>query len=71
MNRHAVWEGRPGAGGPVLLLAESTGVSLADALELLHRYAEKERRPLTAVARAPAERSLRPEDLLGGEPRRA
>ncbi|MFF7948959.1 GAF and ANTAR domain-containing protein [Streptomyces griseorubiginosus] len=53
------------------LLAESTGVSLTDAMDLLRRYAEKERRPLTAVARALAERSLRPEDLLEGEPRRA
>ena len=53
------------------LLAESVGVSLTDALELLRRYAEKERRSLTAVARALAERSLDPGDLLEGRPDRA
>lgn len=49
------------------LLSECAGVSFSEALELLRRHAEKERRSLTAVARALAERSLDPRDVLEEE----
>ncbi|MFJ1972570.1 GAF and ANTAR domain-containing protein [Streptomyces sp. NPDC087903] len=46
------------------LLAEYAGVSLAEALEMLRRHAEREKTTLTSIARALAERTLVPEDLL-------
>ncbi|WP_217242944.1 ANTAR domain-containing protein [Streptomyces sp. AC555_RSS877] len=53
------------------LVAEYAGFSLKEALVLLRLYAEKERLPMTTVARAPAERMLGPEELLEGVPGRA
>ncbi|GGL90409.1 transcriptional regulator [Streptomyces fumigatiscleroticus] len=46
------------------LIAETEGISLAEATERMRRYAEKDGRPLSAVARALADRSLSPADLV-------
>ncbi|MFF7279453.1 GAF and ANTAR domain-containing protein [Streptomyces griseorubiginosus] len=51
------------------LLAEYAGISFSEALELLRRHAEQQGRSLTAVARALAERSLAPEDVVARQPR--
>lgn len=51
------------------LLAEYAGISFSEALELLRRHAEQQGRSLTAVARALAERSLAPEDVVTRQPR--
>lgn len=51
------------------LLVEYAGVSFAEAMDLLRRYAERERRPVTTVARALAERTLDPGAVLEGQRR--
>ncbi|WP_030665533.1 GAF and ANTAR domain-containing protein [Streptomyces cellulosae] len=53
------------------ILSEHAGVSFTEALDLLRQYAEMQRLSLTAVARALAERTLSPDELLGGVPNRA
>jgi len=50
------------------LVSEHAGVSFAEGLALLHRYAEKARLPLTAVARALVDRTLTPAEVLAGAP---
>ncbi|MBO4257744.1 GAF and ANTAR domain-containing protein [Streptomyces griseorubiginosus] len=50
------------------LLAETAGISLARAHELLRRHAEKQQLSLSTVARALAERRLDPRELVEGTP---